>query len=392
MRRRNTRAASFFALVDIIILSTIILSFILGLVTIPHIVHLSHQLHLYDQPDKRKIHSLPIPRLGGVAFLPTVIVTMSLILVILLRLQADSYLLWNSAVIQHFLAFLAGSVMLYSIGLYDDVHGVSYKKKFLLQILAATLLCVSGLWVADFSYVFFIREVPWWVGMPATVLAVVYVTNAINLIDGIDGLAAGLAIIALIVIAALNIYLGHLAWAMIATATLGVLCAFFYFNVFGKRDKTFMGDAGSLTLGYTLAFLILHFWQRDPVWNRQIHNVGIIALSTLIIPMFDVVRVMMSRLRDKRDPFLPDKNHIHHKLLRTGMSPTWVMITLLCLSSAFIFINYLTASYLSQTLMIIFDILGFCLMHMIINIFIWKKERATGIEWDRIMQSPPQNT
>ena len=126
------------------------------------------------------------------------------------------------------------------------------------------------------------------------------------------------------------------------------------------------------------------------MWNRHIHNVGIIALSTLIIPMFDVVRVMMSRLRDKRDPFLPDKNHIHHKLLRTGMSPTWVMITLLCLSSAFIFINYLTAAYLSQTLMIIFDILGFCLMHMIINIFIWRKEKATGIEWDRIMQSPSQ--
>ena len=366
-----------------IFIITLLLSFFLGLLVTPRVVHLSHELHLYDQPDKRKLHQLPIPRLGGVAFLPVVIVTMSLIVVIVLRLNIDTYILWESAAIQHFLAFLAGSTMLYSIGIYDDVHGVSYKVKFIVQIISASLLCVSGLWVADFSYVFFIREVPWWIGMPVTVLAVVYVTNAINLIDGIDGLAAGLSIIALSVIAGLNIILGHTAWVMISVAMLGVLFAFFYFNVFGKKDKTFMGDAGSLTLGYTLSFLILHFWQRDPVWNPHIHNVGIIAISTLIIPMFDVVRVMLSRLRDKRDPFLPDKNHIHHKLLRTGMSPTTTMIALLALSIGFITMNYLTASFLSQTLMIVFDVIAFCLMHIIINYFIMRKEKGTGKQWIR---------
>ena len=360
-----------------------VLSAFLGLLIIPRVVHLSHELHLYDQPDKRKVHQLPIPRLGGVAFLPIVIITIAMIIVVVLRLGYDADILWESSIIQHFLAYLSGAMMLYSVGLYDDVHGVSYKVKFVIQIISAAILCVSGLWVADLSYVFFIREIPWWIGMPFTILAVVYVTNALNLIDGIDGLASGLSIIALAVIAGLNIILGHTAWAMIAMAMIGVLLAFFYFNVFGKKNKTFMGDAGSLTLGYTLSFLILHFWQRDPVWNPALHNIGIVAISTIIIPMFDVVRVMISRIRDGRDPFLPDKNHIHHKLMRTGMSTTTTMITLLIMSVGIIAMNYLICS-ISQTLMIIVDIVAFCLMHIIINIFIGRKESTTGVKWSRI--------
>ena len=137
-----------------------------------------------------------------------------------------------------------------------------------------------------------------------------------------------------------------------------------------------MGDAGSLTLGFTLSFLILHYWQRDPVWNPHFHNVGIVAASTLIIPMLDVVRVMLSRLRDKRNPFLPDKNHIHHKLLRAGLPPHSTMLTLLALSLMVIVINYLMAAYISQTVMIIVDIILFILMHLTINYFIMKNEKG----------------
>lgn len=369
---------------NIVLFSSFLLALFLGMLLIPKVVHLSHELHLYDLPDARKVHKLPIPRLGGVVFLPIVTAAIAMVLVVVLRLNINTDLLWESTMIQHFLAYLAGCMMLYSVGLYDDVHSVSYKVKFVVQLLSASLLCVSGLWVADFSYVFFIREVPWWIGMPFTVLAVMYVTNAINLIDGIDGLASGLCILALAVISGLNIMLGHISWALMSLTMLGVLIAFFYFNVFGKKDKTFMGDAGSLTLGYTLSFLILHFWQRDPVWNPYFHNVGIVAISTLIIPIFDVVRVMLSRIRDKRDPFLPDKNHIHHKILRAGLGPKMAMVTLLLISAGFVLMNYVTASFLSQTLMIVFDVIAFCMMHIIINYFIMRKEVKSGIEWSRI--------
>ena len=371
----------------IIISITLILAIVFGTILIPNVVRLSHKLHLYDVPDHRKIHKLPIPRLAGTVFLPTVTIVITLILVILLRLGNTDDNIWkNTSDINHFMAYIAGVMMIYSIGLYDDLIGVSYKIKFIVQILAATILCISGLWIADFSHVFFIDKVPWWIGMPITILSVTYITNATNLIDGIDGLASGLCIIALAVLASLNYILGYTLCAMLSVAMLGVLLPFFYFNVFGRKDKTFMGDAGSLTLGFTISFLILHFWQRNPVWDARFHNVGIVAISTFIIPMFDVVRVMLSRIRDHRDPFLPDKNHIHHKLLRTGIGAKMTMVILLLISIFFITFNYFTAAYLSQTIMLISDIVLFCITHIIINIFIYKEETKTGIKWSRIFK------
>ena len=139
-------------------------------------------------------------------------------------------------------------------------------------------------------------------------------------------------------------------------AYLGVLVSFFYYNVFCKNDKTFMGDAGSLTLGFTLSFLVLHFWQKDPVWNHYIHNIGIIALSTLTIPLLDVVRVFASRLRDGRNPFLPDKNHIHHKLLAIGMRQRAAMITIVSVSVLFTLCNILLSYHVNVNLLLVADI------------------------------------
>ena len=145
-----------------------------------------------------------------------------------------------------------------------------------------------------------------------------------------------------------------------------------------------MGDAGSLTLGFTLCFLLLHFWQRNPVWNPAMHNIGIVAVSTLIIPLFDVTRVTLSRLRDHRPPFMPDKNHIHHKLMRAGLGTRMTMVVLLLLQIGFIVVNYLVASFMSQTLMVVADIVLFTLMHIIINCFIYRNVGREDIEWKRI--------
>lgn len=368
-----------------ILFITFSIAFGIGIFITPYIVRLSRELHLYDLPDSRKIHQFPIPRIGGIAFLPSATVAFAAVLVVLLRTEVYIDDLWTNTTVQHFLAYLCGAMALYTIGLYDDIHGVGYRVKFMVQIIAASMLCVSGLWISNFAHVFYIDIVPFWIGMPVTVLFVVYVTNAINLIDGIDGLASGLSCIALGVITILNIISESPVWAMMSIAFTGVVIAFFHYNVFRKEYKVFMGDAGSLTLGYTLAFLILHFWQKNGVWDMNLHNIGIIALSTLVIPMFDVVRVFISRIRDGRNPFLPDKNHIHHKLLRAGLGPRLTMAALLLISVFFISANYLVAEFLSQTLMILGDIVIFCLMHLIINFFINTKEKKTGEQWDRVL-------
>lgn len=366
--------------ITLLLVIIFIITFCLGLCLTPYIVKLSRELHLYDLPDSRKVHNLPIPRLGGMMFLPSVVTVIALVLVMMMRLDDDFLHAIDNVSIQHFFAYVSGATMLYVVGIYDDINGVSYRVKFLVQILAAVMLCVGGLWIADFNYVFFIDRVPFWIGMPITVFLTVYVTNAMNLIDGIDGLASGLASISMLVIMVLLLVTGDKVWATIPAAYIGALMAFFYYNVFDDRRKIFMGDAGSLTLGYTLAFLILHFWQANPVWNDTIHNAGIIAMSTLTIPLFDVVRVFMSRIRDGRNPFLADKNHIHHKLLRTGLSGTMTMIVILIMSIAFIAINYIIASYVSQTLMIIVDVILYVAVQYTINIFIWRVERVEGKE------------
>lgn len=367
----------------VILLSTLVMSAVIGIYTIPRIVRLSRELHLYDLPDSRKVHTIPVPRLGGVAFLPTVIISIAAVVAVASRFGITFNALSEAGAPQHFVAYLAGAMMLYCLGIYDDVHGVGYKLKFAIQIFAAFLLCVSGLWIASFDHIFYIDRIPYWIGMPITVIFVVYITNAINLIDGIDGLASGLSAISLFVAILLCMMSGDIIWAMLAIAYLGVVLTFFCFNVYGGKNKVFMGDAGSLTLGYTLSFIVLHFWQAHPVWNPYLHNIGIIILSTLIIPMLDVVRVMMSRIRDGRNPFLPDKNHIHHKLMRTGLSGRMTMLTILVISIAFIVSNYLVASFLSQTLMVVLDIFFFILMHLIINFFIRRKEKNTDARWKR---------
>lgn len=367
----------------VILLSTFVIAMTIGIYTIPRIVRLSHELHLYDLPDSRKVHTIPVPRLGGVAFLPTVIISIAVVVAVASRFGITFNALSEAGAPQHFVAYLAGAMMLYCLGIYDDVHGVGYKLKFAIQIFAAFLLCISGLWIASLDHIFYIDRIPYWIGMPLTVVFVVYITNAINLIDGIDGLASGLSAISLFVAIMLCMMSGDIIWAMLAIAYLGVVLTFFCFNVYGGKNKVFMGDAGSLTLGYTLSFIVLHFWQAHPVWNPYLHNIGIIILSTLIIPMLDVVRVMMSRIRDGRNPFLPDKNHIHHKLMRTGLSGRMTMLTILLISALFIVANYLVASFLSQTLMVILDIFFFILMHLIINFFIRKKEKKYNYGWKR---------
>lgn len=146
---------------------------------------------------------------------------------------------------------------------------------------------------------------------------------------------------------------------MLAAGTFGVLVPFFYYNVFGSVErarKIFMGDTGSLTLGYTLSFLAIKYSQVNPDVMDYTEGAFVIAFSTLIIPTFDVVRVVMLRIRKGKSPFEPDKNHIHHKLLAIGLTPRKAMLSLLLMSCAFSAANILLMPYVNNTVMLIADI------------------------------------
>lgn len=327
---------------------------------IPRILMISLRKKLFDMPDDRKIHKRAIPRLGGVSFFPTILFSCCAILALRTLTGYGIFGLPAVSILPECLLFTCGMTLLYLTGIADDLISVRYRQKFAIQIFCACLFPLAGLWINDFYGLFGIHTIPNWIGIPFTILIVVFITNAINLIDGIDGLASGLSSVALLVLGALFVEKGLWFYAMLALSTVGVLVPFFYYNVFGSAErarKIFMGDTGSLTLGYILSFLTIKYSQSNPDMISYTEGAFMIAFSTLIIPSFDVIRVVLVRLRNGKNPFEPDRNHIHHKLLAIGLTPRKAMISLLFISCAFSGVNILFMPYINNTIMLLADII-----------------------------------
>ena len=344
-----------------------LLSLVLGLMIIPKILLISYKKRLFDLPDSRKVHQVPVPRLGGISFFPVILISSCFILGV--RVSTGFPIVELPA--HEFLFFTVGGMMLFLIGVADDLIGVGYRYKFLVQIIAAFLIVCPGEWFNTLGGLFGIYELPVTLGVLFTLFVVVYITNAINLIDGIDGLASGLSCIALSVLGVICMVEGDEIYAQLAFATLGVIVPFWFYNVFGnakRGHKLFMGDTGSLILGYIISLLVIHLSRNDmSEANEVAHSHMVLAFSTLIVPLFDVVRVVIHRLREGKSPFLPDKNHFHHKLLRTGMRPRQVMVTILFIALFFIGINGLLADVLNITILLMLDIVLWTLMQLGIN-------------------------
>ena len=364
----------------------IILAFVISAsvarLIIPRILLISLRKKLFDMPSERKVHKRAIPRLGGVSFFPTILFSSCGVFALRILMGYDVPALRAVYLLPECLFLVCGMTLLYLTGIADDLVGVRYRQKFVIQIICASFFPLAGLWINNFYGLFGLYALPAWIGMPFTVLLVVFVTNAINLIDGIDGLASGLSCIALGLLIIVCALVGQWTHAFLAAATLGVVITFYYYNVFSVSGrKLFMGDAGSLTLGYILSFLVLHFWQKTQLWDPFTMNLNMVTVSTLLIPLLDVVRVFYSRVSEGRNPFTPDKNHIHHRLLRTGMKVRTVMITLLMLSLFFVVSNFILSFYINTTFMLLLDLAFWLTTHFIIRYFIMKHETATGRKW-----------
>lgn len=349
----------------------IILAFIISVsiaqLIIPRILIISLRKKLFDIPDERKIHKRAIPRLGGVSFFPTILLSCCEVMAFRTLTGYGISMEYASFILPECLFLVCGLVLLYLTGIADDLMGVRYRQKFLIQFVCACFFPLSGLWINDLYGLFGIYALPAWIGMPFTILTVIFITNAINLIDGIDGLASGLSSVALLVLGFLFIEKGLWVYAMIAFSTFGVLIPFFYYNVFGSAErsrKIFMGDTGSLTLGYILSFLAVRYSQNNPALTSITEGAFVIAFSTLIIPSFDVIRVVLVRIRDHKSPFEPDKNHIHHKFLAMGFSPRKAMIIILLISCGFSAVNILLVSYVNSTIMLASDVLVWIVLHL----------------------------
>ncbi len=348
------------------------MSIVCGFIFIPLILNFCEKKGLYDMPNERKVHKNAIPRLGGISFMPSMLLAFIIALIMSDNITGEqkvSMSLWS-------VSFIVSLLLIYGVGIIDDLTGLGAKTKFAVQILAASLMPLSGLYINNLYGFCGIYEIPAWVGMPLTVFMMVFIDNAINLIDGIDGLAGGLSFLALGGFLVCFIREGLFTYSILIAGLMGVLVPYLYYNLLGKvekKQKIFMGDSGSLTLGFILGFLFIKFAMDNPNVMPYRKDSLLLSFTMLIVPMIDVARVVIARTLHGRPLFDADKNHIHHKLMRAGLTQHQALGTILLLALVFSFMNVeLSACAENLTLIILADIVVFVAFMLTVNVRIKK--------------------
>jgi UDP-N-acetylmuramyl pentapeptide phosphotransferase/UDP-N-acetylglucosamine-1-phosphate transferase len=308
----------------------VIASFLVALVisarTIPTVINVSRQLKLFAVPNGRSSTIYKIPTLGGIA----------IFLGFILGLTLTS----NGYTVPDLIYIIAGVVIMFFVGLKDDIVSLSAYKKLALQIFVAGVLIVLGhfrftslhgfLGIGEISYVF---------SLLLTGFVFIVFINAFNLIDGIDGLAAGLSIFSAAVFGVWFFLAGHFEFAIISFSMVGALSGFFFYNVYGRKNKIFMGDTGSLVLGTIMGILVIEFneFNIDQSAPYAIFSSPAVSFGILIYPLMDTLRVFAIRIIQKKSPFAADKNHTHHRLLALGMNHKQATYLIIAVNALFTF-------------------------------------------------------
>lgn len=358
-----------------------VVSIIIEMMILPRIIYIAKKKKLFDLPDSRKKHSEPIPRLGGISFTPVILLVGLFSLFVRFSLQ-----IWDEELffyrIPETILLVCGLLVIYLLGAKDDLVGVSFQKKFAIQFIASLCIVCSGVYLNNLYGLLGIHEIPAWIGMPLSVGLIMFTTNAINLIDGADGLASGISAVALIVYGILFSIYGMWTYAGIAFITIGMLIPFFYYNFFHPTRKIFMGDTGSLTLGYLLSFMILRLAKYPPAQEVVSEGLLLLILSALAIPLFDAFKVMIVRIAMGKGPFSPDRNHIHHKLIDLGFSRRKAVFIILWSGVFLTITTWIMLKYLNCNVVLI-AILG---LGVVANVLIYRVIRRRQYIKNRIKE------
>jgi len=360
---------------QLFIWGALLLSAVCGFIILPVIMNFCKEKGLYDIPNSRKVHKNAIPRLGGISFFPSMVLAGLIVFVAnhdYFEDQQISISLWT-------VSFFLSLSLIYSVGIIDDLIGLGAKVKFIVQIVAAFIMPLSGLYINTLYGFCGIYEIPYAVGMPLTVFVIVFISNAINLIDGIDGLSGGLSLIALLgFLISFMRDESMIPYCILIAGLIGVLVPFLFFNLLGKLEKNrkiFMGDSGSLSLGFILGFLFVKHTMINPNGANVYHDDAMmLSCSLLIVPVFDVVRVSLVRLIHHVPIFAADKNHIHHKLMRAGLNQHGALMVILGLALFFIAMNIgLWKLTEDLTIILAIDVLTWLLFQWLLGRFIVKR-------------------
>lgn len=276
---------------------------------------LAERFHLLDKPNHRKHHEASVPMVGGLAIYLVIISAM-----VVLDLP-------------HKLSWLIFSVgILVAVGAIDDALNISVWVRFVSQFIAAGLMIAgSSLWIQSFGVnAWALDSINAWAGIPITIFAVIGLTNGFNMVDGIDGLAAGHMLVGLVAVSlTLFIRHGYIHQAEWIGILIAVVFAFWLVNLsLTPLKRVFLGDAGSLLLGFIMAWTLIYYTQ-EPIALLN----PVVALWCVAIPVFDTLVVIARRVKNRQSPFSPDRNHIHHLLVDIGVNSRITLFLILGLSA-----------------------------------------------------------
>jgi len=303
-------------------LLTYVMAFVLTLIFIPPVIFMVKRFKLFDRPNARKEHLVPTPTFGGISIFAGMMV---------------SLLFWfkfynHPSIITFFLSM----ILLFGVGIMDDLKDLAARYKLVIEAGVASLLAVSGIRITSFGGLFGINELHIMAQYIITVVAIVGITNAFNLIDGIDGLAGGLGFMSLVTLGIFLTISKDLNYAMIAFALAGALLGFLYFNF--NPARIFMGDTGSLMLGFVIAVLCVQLMKVNAIHPTPVvPNIYVFTLGIVMIPVFDTLRVFGTRIWKGRSPFSADKTHIHHLITNKGFTHAFAA-RIICVFHGFILI------------------------------------------------------
>jgi UDP-GlcNAc:undecaprenyl-phosphate GlcNAc-1-phosphate transferase len=305
------------------------MAFIITGITIPSIVNISRLKGLCVLPNGRTSHSDSTPTLGGIA----VFVGLVMSTIILAGTYFDFELKY----------IIAGLIIVFFIGIKDDILIIDPWKKLAGQLLASGLIVVfAGIRITNLYGLFNIYNLPHFPSILLTVFVLVVIINGFNLIDGIDGLASGIGILTSSVFGIWFWKYGDIAFTLLSFSIVGSLAAFFFFNVFGVKNKIFLGDTGSLVTGFVVGLLACRFLQLELLVQDSSHIPAspAVAFGILIVPLYDSLRVFILRIAQGKSPFKADRQHIHHRLLQLGITHLQATLILIFINLFFIVLSY----------------------------------------------------
>lgn len=343
----------------------VIFSFLVGLSFMPTVIDIAKKRNFVVKPNKRTSHEGAIPNIGGINIFISFLLTV---------------FLFSFGIISQLQFIIVGVFIILIVGFVDDLIDLKATWKLIGELASAFfLIVVSDIRLSHLHGFLGINEIPLFSSYILSFFVFIVIINSLNLIDGIDGLASGLGILYCLFFAIYFNVTNSPNLAVSAYAMVGSLTVFFIYNVFGRKSKIFMGDSGSLLLGYMITLYVFEFCEMN-AFHRvpQEYNftaAPAIAISLLVVPLFDTLRVIATRIKKGTSPFSPDKNHIHHLLLRTGLKHRSVTYVLISITILFFIIAILAKNWSNGSLVLLVFILACILTYILWRIVDLKNKK-----------------